>query len=502
MVVIPAGSFEMGSNESANEQPVHLVNVPGFLLGKTEVTQGQWKALMGNNPSRFSQCGDDCPVEQVSWNEAQEFALRLSRKTGKKYRLPSEAEWEYAARAGSSGTWSFGDDETQVGDHAWHNGNSQGKAQRVAQKRPNGFGLFDMHGNVWEWVEDCFQSNYSGAPTDGSAWTTAGSVCFRVLRGGSWFNLPSGLRSAVRNRYSPVILNVDYGGLRLARSAVATPQSTLGSSPLPAAGATAPQASSPTDSYSARLVAHIRPNITFRPDLAGIVGNPGAEVEVRAYADGTIISRKLLKSSGVKAWDEAVLKAIDKTDTLPRDIDGRVPSDFVFTFRPKDQQDLVAERLAQKLESERIAVYAQQKLAHGREAAAPAEETCPFPPVNTGSDTPTPAKWTSPAVIYFDQDSFAIKPESESVVKTHARLLLVETARRVVLEGHTEISVGREYGLAIGQKRAEAVRRALTCLGVPENQVDAVSLGTEKTAVQGTDDASHAKNRRVEIRYR
>jgi hypothetical protein len=129
MVVIPAGSFEMGSNESANEQPVHLVNVPGFLLGKTEVTQGQWKALMGNNPSRFSQCGDDCPVEQVSWNEAQEFALRLSRKTGKKYRLPSEAEWEYAARAGSSGTWSFGDDETQVGDHAWHNGNSQGKAQ-------------------------------------------------------------------------------------------------------------------------------------------------------------------------------------------------------------------------------------------------------------------------------------------------------------------------------------------------------------------------------------
>jgi formylglycine-generating enzyme required for sulfatase activity len=141
MVVIPAGSFEMGSNESANEQPVHRVNVPGFLLGKTEVTQGQWKAVMGNNPSRFSQCGEDCPVEQVNWNEAQEFARRLSQKTGNQYRLPSEAEWEYAARAGSNTKWSFGDNVSQLGDHAWHRGVAAlGSSTRRACARPTASG--------------------------------------------------------------------------------------------------------------------------------------------------------------------------------------------------------------------------------------------------------------------------------------------------------------------------------------------------------------------------
>ena len=125
MVVLPAGSFTMGSNEDTYEQPVHRVNVPSFLIGKTEVTQGQWKAVMGSNPSYFGSCGDDCPVDQVSWNDAQEFAQRLSQKTGKQYRLPSEAEWEYAARAGSSTKWSFGDNASQLGDYAWYRANSQ-----------------------------------------------------------------------------------------------------------------------------------------------------------------------------------------------------------------------------------------------------------------------------------------------------------------------------------------------------------------------------------------
>ena len=218
MVVIPAGSFEMGSNESVSERPVHRVNVPSFLIGKTEVTQGQWKAVMGSNPSRFSQCGDDCPVDSVSWSDAQEFAQRLSQKTGKQYRLPSEAEWEYAARAGRHTKWSFGDNKSQLSDYAWFRDNSQSKTQRVAQKRPNAFGLFDMHGNVWEWVQDCWHGNYTGAPTDGSAWTTA---CldsnYRVLRGGSWNYGPANLRSANRNRDTPDDRNINYG-LRLART--------------------------------------------------------------------------------------------------------------------------------------------------------------------------------------------------------------------------------------------------------------------------------------------
>ena len=222
MVVIPAGSFVMGSNESADEQPVHRVNVSSFLMGKTEVTQGQWKAVMGNNPSRFSQCGEDCPVEQVSWNEAQEFARRLSQKTGNQYRLPSEAEWEYAARAGSNTKWSFGDNESQLGDHAWYLGNSkawfgENKTQRVAQKKPNAFGLFDMHGNVWEWVQDCWHDNYIGAPSAGSAWSTACSGNYRVFRGGSWIDGPSILRAAIRYRNTPVY-RVDINGLRLART--------------------------------------------------------------------------------------------------------------------------------------------------------------------------------------------------------------------------------------------------------------------------------------------
>ena len=216
MVVIPAGSFEMGSYENADERPVHRVYVPSFLIGKAEVTQDQWKAVMGSNPSSFGSCGDDCPVEKVSWNEAQEFAQRLSQKTGKPYRLPSEAEWEYAARAGSSSKWSFGDSE-YPGDYAWFSANNQGKTQRVAQKRPNAFGLFDTHGNVWEWVQDCWHDNYSGAPTDGSAWTTGCSNSSRVLRGGSWGYDPAGLRSAIRSRNAPD-LRGSVNGLRLART--------------------------------------------------------------------------------------------------------------------------------------------------------------------------------------------------------------------------------------------------------------------------------------------
>ena len=146
----------------------------------------------------------------------------MSQKTGKTYRLPSEAEWEYAARAGTSTKWSFGDNQLQLSDYAWYEDNSKrwfggAQTQRSAQKRPNAFGLFDMHGNVWEWVEDCWHDNYSGAPTDGSAWTTACSNSNRILRGGSWDSGPADLRSANRGRDAPDIRIISFG-LRLART--------------------------------------------------------------------------------------------------------------------------------------------------------------------------------------------------------------------------------------------------------------------------------------------
>ena len=147
----------------------------------------------------------------------------MSQKTGKTYRLPSEAEWEYAARAGTSTKWSFGDNESQLSDYAWYLGNSKrwfggAQTQRVAQKRPNAFGLFDMHGNVWEWTQDCWHDNYTGALTDGRAWTTGCSGSFRVLRGGSWSGNPAILRSAVRGGNTPDDRSGLSGGLRLART--------------------------------------------------------------------------------------------------------------------------------------------------------------------------------------------------------------------------------------------------------------------------------------------
>ena len=216
MAAIPAGSFEMGSTEYPDEQPKHQVQVKSFLLGRTEVTQGQWIAVMGSNPSTSKQCGMNCPVENISWSDAQEFARRLSQKTGKAYRLPSEAEWEYAARAGSSGKWSFGDDVSQLGDYAWFSANTF-LTQPVARKKPNAFGLHDMHGNALEWVQDVFHENYQGAPRDGSDWVYGGDQSRRVLRGGSTYSSPRGMRSAIRIHYPPDD-HTSRTGMRIART--------------------------------------------------------------------------------------------------------------------------------------------------------------------------------------------------------------------------------------------------------------------------------------------
>ena len=220
MVAIPAGSFLMGSKvdpfasqPTPYEQPQHLVTIKAFAIGKYEVTQEQWFTVMGNQPSNFK--GRTLPVEMVSWSDAQEFVKKLSEKTGKNYRLPSEAEWEYAARARSQTAYSFGDNEGELGRFGCFNQNSKGTTHPVGEKQVNSFGLHDMHGNVWEWTQDCWNGDYTNAPADGSAWIS-GDCSRRVVRGGSCANNPQILRSASRSRLTSAVRNY-FIGFRVAR---------------------------------------------------------------------------------------------------------------------------------------------------------------------------------------------------------------------------------------------------------------------------------------------
>jgi formylglycine-generating enzyme required for sulfatase activity len=216
------GSPENELERNDSESPQHTVTVQPFFMGKLTVTQAQWAAVaalkkvkidLELDPSKFK--GANRPVEKVSWNHAIEFCARLSNKTGKDYRLPSEAEWEYACRAGTTTPFYFG--ETITTDLANYNGNytygSGIKGQYREQTTdvgifpPNPFGLFDMHGNIWEWCQDEWHQNYNGAPTDGSAWLTENDNHYRLLRGGSWGNVPENCRSANRFYGDPVSRN-------------------------------------------------------------------------------------------------------------------------------------------------------------------------------------------------------------------------------------------------------------------------------------------------------
>ena len=219
-VYVKPGSFMMGSpaNESGryDDEMQHRVTLSkGFYMQTTEVTQGQWRAIMGSSPSKFSNCGEDCPVEQVSWDDVQTFISKLNRKKGgNRYRLPTEAEWEYAARAGSTARFCYGDDEGRLSEYAWYSGNSGGKTHPVAQKQPNAWGLYDMHGNVYEWCQDWYDKNYpSGNVTDPTG-PSSGSL--RVLCGGSWSSLAEFCRSAIRYGKFSATRNL-YLGFRLVR---------------------------------------------------------------------------------------------------------------------------------------------------------------------------------------------------------------------------------------------------------------------------------------------
>ena len=224
MILIPAGTFLMGSPEdepdrSDDEGPQHDVRVSSFFMGRYPVTQAQWRFVAGLtqvnreldlDPSNFK--GDDHPVEQVSWDDAVEFCDQLAKQTGRPYRLPTEAEWEYACRAGTQAPFYFG--KTITTELANYNGNSTYNGGSKGEYREttipvdhfgiaNAFGLCDMHGNVREWCQDHWHDNYEGAPTDGSAWLSEDENAPRMVRGGSWYGDPRSCRSAYRSYLTP-----------------------------------------------------------------------------------------------------------------------------------------------------------------------------------------------------------------------------------------------------------------------------------------------------------
>jgi formylglycine-generating enzyme required for sulfatase activity len=235
-VYIPAGEFWMGSKDDDPtaydyEKPRHRVRISGFWMGQTPVTQAQYLAVMESFPKKMKTVtetvveregilglgrserqvekyvetvvepsfrGDDRPIEQVSWHDAKQFCQRLSHTSNQTLDLPTESQWEYACRAGSETVYYFGDDPKQLGKYAWYGGNSDSQTYPVKQKQPNGWGLYDMHGNVWEWCLEHWHRNYEGAPTDGVAWLTKNEHTGRVVRGGSGFDSPRSCRSAFR----------------------------------------------------------------------------------------------------------------------------------------------------------------------------------------------------------------------------------------------------------------------------------------------------------------
>jgi formylglycine-generating enzyme required for sulfatase activity len=215
---IPAGTFMMGdANSTLSKQPHQVTLTQAFELGVYEVTQEQYEAVMGTNPSEFK--GPQNPVEQVNWDDAVEFCRKLSalpaeKAAGYVYRLPTEAEWEYACRGGTTTEYSFGDSDSELGDYAWYDKNSGDKTHPVGGKKPNAWGMYDMHGNVFEWCQDWSDAYPSDAVTDPTGAASGGS---RVCRGGSWYNPSFPCRSASIWNITPAERS---RGFRVLRSSV------------------------------------------------------------------------------------------------------------------------------------------------------------------------------------------------------------------------------------------------------------------------------------------
>ena len=214
--------FEMGQSQgqSPNQRPAHRVKFDyQFSIAKYEVPQNLWESVMDSNPSRWKGSRNSC--EMLSLEEAQQFCRKVTAlmrsigliKPTEVIRLPSEAEWEYAARAGTTTTYSFGDDANQLGDFAWFHGNAAGNDPEVGEKKPNPWGLYDVHGYLWEWCIDPWHDDYQGAPTNGSAWLSGGIAGHGVLRGGSWRDDASKLTSSYR-QVAPTSTRSDAVGLR------------------------------------------------------------------------------------------------------------------------------------------------------------------------------------------------------------------------------------------------------------------------------------------------
>ena len=218
MVLVHGGTFTMGclSNDrdgecNDDEKPAHEVQVADFYIGKFEVTQAQWRAVMGSDPQKLYNKGcDQCPVEEVSWNDIQAFLIALNSQTGKKYRLPTEAEWEYAARGGNQSQGYLYSGSNDINEVAWYGENYKSGAstgirkttQPVGTNRSNELGIYDMSGNVWEWVEDDWHGNYQGAPDSGSAWVDSPERGrYRVQRGGCWSSGKAGNCRNSKRRY-------------------------------------------------------------------------------------------------------------------------------------------------------------------------------------------------------------------------------------------------------------------------------------------------------------
>ena len=219
-VRIEAGTFRMGLPTGragrSDERSLHTVRITQpFYLGKYEVTQGQWRTVLGNNPSHFADCGDTCPVENVSWEDAQAFIAALNAREGiTAYRLPTEAEWEYATRAGTRTAYSFGNRPRELGAYAWYRDNSDGTTHPVGSKRPNDWGVYDLHGNVWEWVADWYGDYPSSRVTDPQG---PSSGTRRIIRGGGWGYDASDCRSGTRGTGPPISRSGSVG-FRLART--------------------------------------------------------------------------------------------------------------------------------------------------------------------------------------------------------------------------------------------------------------------------------------------